>query len=147
MSPPAGEPDRVVFASRIDRWLLLLVALPFLTAGWFLLRAAEPVAAGSRLLGLLILLASAVLPLWLLVTDYTFADDELIVRSGPFRWVIPLSDIRRVSPTRSLLSAPALSTQRLLVEYGRHAALMISPRDEEGFLRELARRSGAGSDA
>jgi hypothetical protein len=46
---------------------------------------------------------------------------------------------------RGALSSPALSLDRLRVEYGRSQWLMISPADKERFLRELnARRAALG---
>jgi len=53
----------------------------------------------------------------------------------------PLRDIRRLTRTRGVLSAPALSLQRLEVQYGRHSAVMISPNDESGFLDALRSRA------
>jgi hypothetical protein len=79
--------------------------------------------------------------LWVLATtDYTVTGHELRVRSGPFRWRIRIDDIRGVAPTRSPLSSPALSLDRLRIDYGTGNAIMISPRDRDAFLRTLAER-------
>jgi len=71
----------------------------------------------------------------------------LLVRSGPFRWRVPIADIVRITPTTNALSSPALSLDRLRIEYGRGSAIMISPRDKDQFLRDLEefRRNGHGS--
>jgi hypothetical protein len=45
-------------------------------------------------------------------TYYDITDNELVVRSGPFRWRVALASIRRLRATRSLRSAPALSMKR-----------------------------------
>lgn len=87
------------------------------------------------------LLIGAGLPLWILAaTDYTLEAGELRARSGPFRWRVPLRDITAITPTRSLLSSPALSLDRLRIDYGRGRALMISPADRQGFLGALEQR-------
>jgi hypothetical protein len=61
----------------------------------------------------------------------------LVVRSGPFKWCIPIADITSITPTSNPLSSPALSLDRLRIEYGRGHLLMISPRDKEQFVRDL----------
>lgn len=54
-----------------------------------------------------------------------------------------LEDIERVSRTSNPLSSPALSLKRLRIEYGGGRSEMMSPDDEEAFLRELEiRRPG-----
>lgn len=91
----------------------------------------------------IILLSVLGLPIWLLArTYYTFEGTDLVVRSGPFNWRIPLEQIRGVEPTRSPLSNPALSLDRLRIDYGSNGSIMVSPADKEGFLRQInARRS------
>ena len=84
--------------------------------------------------------AAAGLCLWVLYgTSYTFSGDRLLVRSGPFRWTVPLAEVEEVRPSHNVLSSPACSLDRLLVRYGRRR-LLISPDDREGFMRELAAR-------
>lgn len=80
----------------------------------------------------------------LATTDYRFRDDSLHIRSGPFNWTIPVSGIRRIERSRSLVSGPALSLDRLLIRYGKHDWILISPKDKEGFLSELESRRNAG---
>jgi hypothetical protein len=62
------------------------------------------------------------------------------VRSGPFRWTIALDDIHAVTPSRDLRSGPALSLDRLRIEYGPGREILISPRDQSGFLHDLEHR-------
>lgn len=126
------------FHSKIDAWLALTVAGSVLAV----LVAAAALGARAGVAGLPVVLAllalGAGLPLWLLcATHYRVQGGTLRVRSGPFRWNIPLSAITRVTPTRSVLSSPALSLDRLRIEYGPGRAVLVSPRDREGFLRAL----------
>ena len=82
-----------------------------------------------------------VLPLWVMGgTRYIVGAAELRIVSGPFRWRVPLRDIRAVTPTHNPLSSPALSLDRLRIEYGRRKWIMVSPRDREAFVSELRRR-------
>jgi len=137
----AGSPPAARFPSRIDAWLWALAGLSVavgLAAVVYLARHAPWAAALTMAL---ICVFAAVLPLWVMLgTVYELTEEALLVRGGPFRWRVPLSQVRRVTISRSVLSAPALSLRRLRIEYGRAGSLLISPRDERGFLAELRRR-------
>ena len=130
------------FPSKRDTWLagVLLAALGIsclsLTAS---LLAPDP--APGLVWVVSILVAAALFVIWTwMTTDYTLTSSELLVRSGPFRWRVPLADILEIKPTRNPLSSPALSFDRLEVRY-RHGMLLISPEDKDGFLRSLISRT------
>ena len=72
---------------------------------------------------------------------YWIADSMLHVRASLFRWRIPVDSIISVKPSRSIWSAPALSIDRLEILHKR-GTVLISPRDQEAFLRELERARG-----
>jgi len=61
----------------------------------------------------------------------------LEIRSGPFKWTIPLDAIKKVDPSRSLLSSPALSLDRLRIQYGGGKSILVSPNDRDGFLAAI----------
>lgn len=128
----------VRYRSRVDAWLALVLALSILASA-----AAAVVlwATGGwvwRLQTVVVLALGAGLPLWVwLGTHYTLAPGWLSVRSGPFGWRIAITDIERVVPTRSPLSSPALSLQRLRIEYAGRRAVMVSPREQAAFLQHL----------
>lgn len=42
-----------------------------------------------------------------------------------------------MAPTRGPLSSPALSLDRLRIEYGKRGVVLISPREKEAFVRAL----------
>jgi hypothetical protein len=119
------------FASKIDWWLAVLLIAPVVLVGALLL------AGLSSFWVLAVTLAPQALVIWILArTFYVVAEDALLVRSGPFRWSIPLESIRALSATRNPLSSPALSLDRIAVEHtgGR---LMVSPRNRAGFVRAV----------
>lgn len=135
--------QRVMFRSKLDGWLAVILvasALASVAAVVGVGVARPPV---STLVAAPILLLGAVLPMWLMgATDYAFDGPDLRIRSGPFRWKVPLREIRSARRTRNPLSSPALSLDRLRLEYGSKS-IMISPRDQEAFLAELAKRAPA----
>ena len=134
------------YRSKVDMWIVVvmgLAAAATLYGCGVVLRSGETLA-----MAIMLPIAAFTLGLvaWVLFgTHYTLSREELDVRSGPFRWQIPIAKIKDVKPSRSLLSAPALSTDRLEIVYGSHESVQISPRDRERFLEELAsRRAGIG---
>lgn len=72
-------------------------------------------------------------------THYTVAGDTLRIVCGPFRWSVPISEISEVVDSRSPLSSPALSLDRLKISYGHNKHILISPDDRNGFLRAIGR--------
>ncbi|MDX1562212.1 MAG: PH domain-containing protein [Gammaproteobacteria bacterium] len=88
-----------------------------------------------------VLIAVGVLfPLWLMLSlRYFMSDDTLRIRCGPFKWRIPIAAITSVEPVRSVLSAPALSLDRLRIDYSGRS-VMISPEPRGEFLRQLEHR-------
>lgn len=133
----------MVFRSKIDVWLAVVLAIAALAC---LSGAVQVLFSDARSIlanALVLVLLGAVLPLWILLgTRYTLDDSELRIVSGPFRWRIPFHEIRSIKPTRNPLSSPALSLDRLRIEYGRGKWIMVSPRDKVRFLRELESRQG-----
>lgn len=127
------------FKSAIDSWyygVLIISAMVLGLAIFEVLKARSPV-------GILIVTAAAVLavglPVWLmLTTNYTIRPDVLEVRSGPFQWFIPRSEIHSIQPSRSLLSAPALSLNRLEIKYGQSKSILVSPKEQDAFISTLA---------
>jgi FtsH-binding integral membrane protein len=133
--------DKSQFVSKIDGWLLVVLvgsALACLLAAGTMMISTAP---GPWPLALVLIVIGCVLPVWLLVsTRYMLTARTLRIRSGPFRWRIELADIRSVTPTRNPLSSPALSLDRLRIDYGVKRWVMISPLEQGRFLRELEQR-------
>lgn len=128
------------FSSKIDWWLgILLVVAPAVSLV-AAMTAPESERSGA-LLGLLAIAAAyvgLVLP-----TRYGITETHLIVRHGLVRKRIELASITSVEPTRSPLSSPALSLDRLRITFGTgwFKRVLISPADKGRFLVELALRA------
>lgn len=134
---------RVVYQSKVDGWLKAVLLLTALSCAVAVL---APGLAGAPLLALAVspmLLVGIGLPLWLLnSTCYTLGEDKLEAKCGPFRWTVPLAEIRRLSETRNASASPALSLDRIRIDYGQGRWIMVSPRDRDAFLAELRSRTG-----
>lgn len=135
------ETSTLKFRSKVDGWLVLVI----ITTAIFCIGTALATAGTASLLSMLvvslIVLLGVLFPVWLLrSTYYLLREHDLQVRSGPFRWSIPLQEIREVSSTRSPLASPALSLDRLRIDYGRDRSIMLSPEDRLTFTARLEER-------
>jgi hypothetical protein len=103
---------------------------------------------GRWWIAIAVTLIEVLFPGWVFVsTKYNLTDEELLVRSGPFRWHIPLVSITSIDRTRNPLSGPALSLDRLAVSYGDGRCILISPRELDEFLAEIKTRIAATRQA
>ena len=69
-------------------------------------------------------------------TTYAIGNNTLTIRSMFLKWVIPLENIKTVSKTNNSISSPALSLDRLKIEYlkdGKMKQILVSPRDQQAF--------------
>lgn len=135
-----------IYRSKVDIWLFVVLTFAALAA---LYSAGQTMAAGGTgalMVALLVAVVGVGLPLWLLLsTRYMLLPSHLLVQSGPFKWLVPLADIKSITPSNNPLSSPALSLDRLRIDYGNGRMLLISPRDKEQFLHDIeAARRAAG---
>ncbi len=137
------SPSRNRYRSKVDAWLAAMLIGAFLLT--LLLTLAEVFSSAWWIVLLVFAVWGFVLSL-LFPLYYEITPSSLLVRSGWIRREIPLTCIQRVFPARNPLSAPALSLDRLQVDYTRGSLprfVLISPRDTTGFLRNLAESAGS----
>jgi hypothetical protein len=142
----------MVHHAKVDRWLAALIggaALLEVAAGAVVLAAGlgagAPDPQTSLTVGPILVGGGGLLGLALwgcYETRYEVTSSDLIVCFGPFRTTLPLDTIVEVFPTHNPLSAPAPSLDRLRINYRRKSGgrwfALISPKDKEGFVRNLA---------
>lgn len=127
------------FQSKVDRWLaaVLILGLLMMLAA-LIAMTTEVMREPTLVIAIIAVVLGIVLIAWVgLATYYEIDRTELKVVSGPIRWHIPLGDITAVEKTRSPLSAPALSLDRLRIRYGDNRSIVVSPRDKAKFVRRL----------
>ena len=136
------------FQTRYDTWLVVVL-----------------VAIGLVLLGVPAAVYSQGEPIWLFLIGpvvYAFAllaavpqyyevrEEGLFIRQGWRKVLLPYSELCQLSSLTSWLSAPVLSTHRLLVTAAHGGQHLIAVADEQQFLAEVAQhapqleQSGAG---
>lgn len=145
----AGDADLHWYRSKVDWWIGILLCIP-------------PIAAVATNVSLLMgekhdewpggaIVAVAVLGIYfglVFPMRYGLGNGLLVIRSGLLRQKLALGDIVEVRRTRNPLSSPALSLDRLRIQYGQgfFKGVMISPAERQQFLDELARLAGLSRD-
>lgn len=127
------------FRSKIDGWFIPLMVIS--AAGLIVALGAvmlSPMPWFQRVIAIVAIVAI----MYLLVavfrnTYYEIVGTDLLVRSGPLKWTIPVADIQEITPSRNMLSAPALSLDRLKIRFGKRVFILVSPEDKDGFLRAI----------
>lgn len=119
------------FESKKDWWLRLFIWIPI--GGGLVLSLMS-----GGLIIKIVMIFSALSIAWIWFgTYYEFLDDMMVVKCGPFRERIKLSDIKSVKETRNPLSSAALSIDRLELRYGFSGMVLVSPKDKEAFIEMI----------
>jgi hypothetical protein len=132
------------FRSKVDtHYLTLLVALVLLVDGGgtvIMTQVMTPLVLPHLLNAFIFLALPTLLLIFFVPIRYFVSRHTLSVHSGLLRWRIPLEKIHRITPIQGIRPGPALSLQRLRIEYGsnsRSKKLDISPKDPQAFLKAL----------
>lgn len=129
------------FRSKVDWWFLgFIVAMSGLLAQLILTTYGKGILMQNLLFVVVYALTILVLwwPLW--STRYVVDHEQLTIRSLWFKWVIPLTTIQSVKETDHSISSPALSLDRLKIEYlqqGQTKTILVSPKDKVAFKAAL----------
>jgi len=123
------------FPSKRDFWLGLLI--------WGLMLLAAIPAFLKPGKGQLIIMITVILFIgWIWFgTGYEISEDQLKISCGPFRHRIPIQEIKEIKRTRSPLSSPACSLDRMEIKFGKSKRIMISPADKENFIKTIMKKS------
>ncbi len=127
-----------VYKSKIDAWVAAVLVGTIFISPFAGLKASTDNSPDAGWMALLIGAPGVVLPLIaLLTTRYVVKDDNLIVRCGLFAWHIPIAEISDITPTSDPIASPALSLDRLRIQYDGNKSVLISPRDRDSFLKQV----------
>jgi len=127
-----------VYRSRFGWEIFVPAAL--LLAAVFVLLLTKPVAwLGLAIVGL----TFAWMIHLFLNTHYTIEENRVTIVCGfLYRKEINIQSINSIRESRSILSAPAPSLDRLEIRYGKHQRVLVSPRDKAGFVSALRTING-----
>ncbi|MCP4974938.1 MAG: PH domain-containing protein [Maribacter sp.] len=92
-------------------------------------------------IGLLINTVVLLFTLHLFLNTYYVIDGEfLIVKSGMmFNKKVDINSVKNIKETKTIISAPALSFDRLEVNWGKYTGVVISPKDKKRFIDHMTR--------
>lgn len=120
-----------VYKSKIDWYFFLPLSYPvFLCVQSFF--------TANYLMGAITLIILFIVGLMLQKTEYFISETELKIQSGFLvNEKIAISNIRKIEKTKSILSAPALSMDRIMVRYNKFDEIVISPKEKQEFITHL----------
>lgn len=148
-SPSRPTPSR--FHSGVDTWLLVLLGGTYLGTLALLAYTLLTDFSTTTVVMTVVTVVALFLPLGLVFPlYYELGETHLFVRSGIQRWRIPYERIEAVEPSRSWLSGPSLSLDRLRIVYraGSHRrSVLISPEPRAVFIQALTERIRAAREA
>jgi len=140
--------DEIRFPSKRDTWLMVILwcsAIAMVVFGVFCVLLPIPPALG--VIVALVLVSGAVVTVWpLYSTAYILTGETLVIRCGPLILArVRIGSIREIVPSRSVVSAPACSLDRLRITYGlssrASSRVLVSPRDKEAFIAAILERA------
>lgn len=124
--------ETTVYKSKVDAWLVILfvggtsaVIVPFLVIAF-------------SWIALLLMVAVVAATLVLIYgIRYTIAGEQLIVECSFVRSKFDIGSIKSIKPTRSVLSAPAASIDRIEIRLSNRKILIVSPKEKSRFVNQL----------
>jgi hypothetical protein len=145
----ADNVDMHWYRSKVDWWIGILLCIPPVAAvvtNFSLLmgeKSDEWPAGAIVAVVVLGIYVGLVFPM-----RYGLGNGQVVIRSGLLRQKLAMSDIVEVHPTHNPLSSPALSLDRLRIQFGKgfFKGVMISPAERHQFLDELAQLAGLRRD-
>ena len=129
------------FRSKIDGWIFVLLVIALASQIYVVVQIVpEQLHSTHRYVVLGTVVLTFLLILSILLRTYNLVDRERIrIVCGPFWWTVQLSDITSVAATHNPLSSPALSLDRVRINYGNNKRVMVSPADKAGFYDAIGR--------
>lgn len=132
--------DKMIYNSKIDWWVSAIVIFTIVVC-----------VIGSSIDGR-IFITGLVMGVFLFILEivmfasvkYQICDGKIGIRNFLYRWEwLPIDKITEVKKTRSILSAPGLSFDRIAIKFSDKKILKssmpleISPKDRDGFIIKL----------
>lgn len=125
------------FHTKIDWWILgFIIAMTGLLIQLLFTMYAKGTMVEYPEHSVVYILTIAVIWWPVLNTRYIIQDEILTIHSLFLKWRIPLANIQKISKTNNSISSPALSLDRLKIEYikdGKIKQVLVSPRDQQAF--------------
>lgn len=128
-----------VYSSKVDLWLvlflvgtILFIVYPLIGKPEMLMEFWPTITLGAIILLFFLCIVS------LYYIKYIVRDHYLYVKIGPIQYrSIDILSIKKIEETRSILSSPAASLDRLEITYNKFDSIIISPQLKQQFISDL----------
>lgn len=74
-------------------------------------------------------------------TGYTIEDNFLKIQYGPFKREIKIDEIQSIRQTRNPFTAPALSMDKIEINYAKFNTIEISPKNKVELVNQLIKQN------
>lgn len=74
-------------------------------------------------------------------TGYTIKDNFLTIQYGPFKWKINIDEIHSIKEIRNPFTAPALSMDKVEINYAKFNTIAVSPKNKIEFVCQLRKQN------
>lgn len=126
-----------VYKSKISYGLLLFIFLILLLPFGFVIFKAESIQSIIIPFGVFVLTFVFVLHLFL-NTEYAIVNSVLKIKSGfLYNKELDIHSIKSIRSSKSLMSSPAASLDRIELNYGKYCSVIISPKNKRNFIDDL----------
>jgi len=127
----------VFFSSKRDIWLMFifwLLIFLFIIPPLFIMDASW--------IGVLIPFSGAIVMLWIWFnTGYTIEESVIKINYGPIKKSIDIHEINSIRSARNPFIDPALSMDKIEINYAAFKTIAISPKNQEEFVHQLLRKN------
>ncbi|MDO6451111.1 PH domain-containing protein [Oceanobacillus profundus] len=119
------------FPSKKDKWLTIVIW------GIALLGFITPLIKAQLISAFIMLLLGLFLLWFWFKTGYKIEGGKIKIHYGPIRQTIKINEIEVIMKSKSPLTAPALSMDRIQIRCGRYDIFSISPQNQDRFLEVI----------
>lgn len=125
------------YKSEVSRWYVcfcIVMTLLFIGSIYMCYESTLILVIDTVLMGICLIMIYDML----LHTDYTIDGHKLHIRCGVlFRMDLPISKISEITHKSTILSSPALSSNRIGIRYGKTNWVYVSPKNQATFISSL----------
>ena len=129
----------MVFLSKKDTWMGIVIGALGLAFLWVLYHSTF---VRLDILGIIVMVAMILLlsSIWF-NTRYKIEGNQLQIKYGPIKKSIAIQEIKSIRRTKNPFVAPALSMNRVEINYGKYNTIQVSPKEIEEFVNELQNKN------
>lgn len=128
------------FGAKKDIWFIFIIwgTIVFvILISIFDFKSSQP-STVENVLGFIIIGSTVGVLVWIWFgAVYIVNEDAIKIKFGPFRSKVNINEIKKIRKVKSILSAPALSVERLEITYGKFNLAYVSPNHEKDFIQLL----------